>query len=97
MDDPFDPWPKGRRVVMDEHGIVEDLPTDAAVPWWVCCRLDEPWTFTLYFDQSQHVTRCCDCQAEIVYRVTARSPTNSDAQKICRRCATRRLHDDTRD
>lgn len=78
-------WPWGTRAVLTEDGITERLPDDYPVEWWVCCRLDEPWTWKIL--THQHTGTCVRCYAAIIYRKSAKSPTNPGVKKICRRCA----------
>lgn len=84
-------WPwhshRGRRFAVDQTGLVEEFADDHPVQFWICCRLDEPWTWQVLPDQ--HVGTCVDCAGAIIYRVSARSPTDPAVQKICRRCAER--------
>jgi hypothetical protein len=85
-------FPIGKRVVMDAHGVVEELPADHPVQYWICYRLDEPWTWKPL--SNQFTGHCATCHAGIIYRVSALNPTNPGVQKICRRCAERLLEAD---
>jgi hypothetical protein len=85
-------WPWGERATIDKHGLVKRLPDDYPVEYWVCCRVDEPWTWWVM--TQQHVGACARCATEIVYRVCEKSPTNPDVQKICTRCAERLAMED---
>lgn len=79
-------WPWGSRATIDKHGI-EALPDDHPVEYWVCCRVDEPWTWTLMTQQFRGV--CCQCRGAIVFRVSEKSPTDPAVKKLCKRCAER--------
>lgn len=81
-------WPWGERARVAADGTFEPLPADAPVEYWVCCRLDEPWTWRVM--TNQHLGSCVDCGARIVFRISAKSPIDPAVQKICRRCAERR-------
>lgn len=80
-------WPTGKRFTFDETGVVEELPADHPVQFWVCCRLDEPWTWRVL--PHQHVAPCVDCGAALIYRVSEKSPSDPAVQKVCRRCMVR--------
>ena len=80
-------WPIGRRASFDEHGVVEYLDAHAPVEWWVCFRVDEPWTWKVM--TNQFTGSCRHCGAAIVYRVSGLSPTNAGVQRICTHCAER--------
>lgn len=79
------PW--GKRAIMDEHGVVERLADDAPVEYWVCCREDQPWTWRVL--SNQHIGRCVRCGCEVIYRISARTPTDPAVKKICTTCAER--------
>lgn len=78
-------FPSGKRATFDEHGLVEELDDDHPVEYWVCCRFNEPWTWQLM--GNQHVGECVKCRAEVIYRVSAITPTDPKVKKICRHCA----------
>jgi hypothetical protein len=80
-------WPWGKRAIIDEHGVREILAADHPVEHWVCCRVDEPWTWQVL--TNQYFGTCASCAADIIYRVSERSPTDDAVKKICRRCADR--------
>lgn len=83
-------WPWGTRAVMDKTGIVAPLAADHPVDLWICCRLDEPWTWKMLTNQG--VAECVDCHADLIFRRSEKSPTDPHVQKICVRCAERRLN-----
>lgn len=77
---------RGRRALLDEHGVVEFDPDDPPLQFWVCPRRDEPWKWRVL--PQQHIGTCEHCGAEVVYR---ESETDPRTPKICQRCATRLL------
>jgi hypothetical protein len=85
-------WPWGKRAVIDEHGVVEILADDHPVPYWVCCRVDEPWTWHVM--TNQFIGACAKCSGAIIYRVSENTPTTPDVQKICRRCVERMVEEE---
>lgn len=82
-------WPRvsGVRATVDKHGIVDRLPDDYPVDYWVCYRVDEPWTWRVLTNQFR--APCARCGAAIIFRVSEKSPTEPGVQKICTRCAER--------
>jgi hypothetical protein len=85
-DEPRIKWPWGTRAVISTGGV-EALAADAPVEYWVCCRVDEPWTWKVMTDQ--HVGACVRCDGAVIYRVSAKSPTDPAVKKLCKRCAER--------
>jgi hypothetical protein len=78
---PREKWQPGK-VLNSETG---EPVTDGSKPeYWVCPRVDEPWTWTLM--SNQFVAVCTKCQDPLVYRISPRSPSNNPP-KICYRCA----------
>lgn len=85
-------WPWGKRVVIDEQGVRAVLPDEWPVEFWVCCRVDEPWTWRVL--PGQQIGACATCHDAIIYLVSAKSPTDPAVRKICKRCAERLALDD---
>jgi hypothetical protein len=79
-------WPWGTRARVGPDST-EPLPADHPVDYWVCCRVDEPWTWTRMSQQFRG--ECCECRGAIVFRVSEKSPTDPAVHKICKRCAER--------
>lgn len=77
-------WPWGRRALVGSDSTTE-LPADYPVEYWICCRVDEPWTWKPM--TQQFLGDCVRCGAGIIYRKSELSPTNPGVQKICKRCA----------
>lgn len=76
-------WPWGKRVRF-ENGQLEILPDDTPVDYWVCPRVDEPWTWT--YKMRQGTAKCTKCRDLIMYRLGDHPPPIT-TPKICTRCA----------